>query len=62
MTNAAPMAKAPSALPTHTPDLYVKFGRLRHDTAAHPSSVKIVQSQADDMVTDLINNVVVALT
>ena len=34
----------------------------RRNTAAHPSSVKIVQSQADDMVTDLINNVVLALT
>jgi hypothetical protein len=34
----------------------------RRNTAAHPSSVIIVQSQADDMVTDLINNVVLALT
>ncbi|MDQ2084312.1 hypothetical protein RA307_29345 [Xanthobacteraceae bacterium Astr-EGSB] len=33
----------------------------RRNTAAHPSSVKIVQSQADDMVTDLINNVVLTL-
>jgi hypothetical protein len=34
----------------------------RRNTAAHPSSVVIVQSQADDMITDLINNVVLALT
>jgi hypothetical protein len=37
----------------------------RHDKrniAAHPSSVVVVQSQADDVVTDLINNVVLALT
>jgi hypothetical protein len=33
----------------------------RRNTAAHPSSVIIVQSQADDMITDLINNVVLAL-
>jgi hypothetical protein len=33
----------------------------RRNTAAHPSSVVIVQSQADDMITDLINNVALAL-
>jgi hypothetical protein len=30
--------------------------------AAHPSSVVVVQSLADDDVTDLVNNVVLALT
>jgi hypothetical protein len=34
----------------------------KRNTAAHPSSVIIVQSQADDVVTDLVNNVVLALT
>ncbi len=34
----------------------------KRNTAAHPSSVAIVQSQADDAVTDLVNNVVLALT
>ncbi|WP_407181288.1 hypothetical protein [Bradyrhizobium sp. STM 3562] len=34
----------------------------RRNTSAHPSSVKIVQSQADDMITDLVNNVVLTLT
>jgi hypothetical protein len=29
--------------------------------AAHPSSVVVVQSQADDVVTDLVHNVVLAL-
>lgn len=33
----------------------------RRNIAAHPSSVVVVQSQADDVVTDLINNVVLAL-
>ncbi|MBR1219928.1 hypothetical protein JQ557_18110 [Bradyrhizobium sp. U87765 SZCCT0131] len=34
----------------------------RRNSAAHPSTVVVVQSQADDMITDLINNVVLALT
>ncbi len=34
----------------------------RRNIAAHPSTVKIVQSQVDDVVTDLVNNVVLALT
>lgn len=34
----------------------------RRNIAAHPSSVIVVQSQADDVVTDLVNNVVLALT
>jgi hypothetical protein len=34
----------------------------RRNMAAHPSSVVVVQSQADDVVTDLINNVVLALS
>jgi hypothetical protein len=34
----------------------------KRNTAAHPSTVIIVQSQADDVITDLVNNVVVALT
>ncbi|SEK54837.1 hypothetical protein SAMN04515666_101794 [Bosea lupini] len=34
----------------------------RRNIAAHPSSVVVVQSQADDTVTDLVNNVVLALT
>lgn len=33
----------------------------RRNTAAHPAAVVMVQSQADDMVTDLVNNVVLAL-
>lgn len=33
----------------------------RRNIAAHPSMVIVVQSQADDMVTDLVNNVVLAL-
>jgi hypothetical protein len=33
----------------------------KRNTAAHPESVVIVQSQADDVVTDLVNNVVLAL-
>jgi hypothetical protein len=34
----------------------------KRNIAAHPSTVVVVQSQADDVVTDLVNNVVVALT
>lgn len=34
----------------------------KRNTAAHPSSVVVVQSQADDVVTDLVNNVVISLT
>jgi hypothetical protein len=34
---------------------------VKRNMAAHPSSVVVVQSQADDVVTDLVNNVVVAL-
>jgi hypothetical protein len=34
----------------------------KRNIAAHPSSVVVVQSQADDLVTDLVHNVVVALT
>lgn len=38
-------------------------GKLkRRNAAAHPSTVVIVQSQADDVITDLVNNVVLALT
>lgn len=33
----------------------------KRNIAAHPSSVVVVQSQADDVVTDLVNNVVLAL-
>ncbi|MFK4657043.1 hypothetical protein ABIF97_006977 [Bradyrhizobium japonicum] len=33
----------------------------RRNSAAHPSTVVFVQSQADDMITDLVNNVVLAL-
>jgi hypothetical protein len=33
----------------------------KRNTAAHPASVIIVQSQADDVVTDLVNNVVLNL-
>jgi hypothetical protein len=33
----------------------------KRNTSAHPSSVVVVQSQADDVVTDLVNNVVLAL-
>ena len=33
----------------------------KRNIAAHPSTVVVVQSQADDVVTDLINNVVLAL-
>jgi len=34
----------------------------RRNIAAHPSSVLVVQSQADDTITDLVNNVVLGLT
>jgi hypothetical protein len=34
----------------------------KRNAAAHPSSVVVVQSQADDVVTDLVNNVVLALS
>jgi hypothetical protein len=34
----------------------------RRNAAAHPSLVKVDQPQADDVVTDLVNNVVLALT
>jgi hypothetical protein len=33
----------------------------KRNSAAHPASVIIVQSQADDVVTDLVNNVVLSL-
>ncbi|MDQ6436162.1 hypothetical protein RB623_19055 [Mesorhizobium sp. LHD-90] len=33
----------------------------RRNIAAHPSQVVVTQSQADDVVTDLVNNVVLAL-
>jgi hypothetical protein len=37
-------------------------GKLeRRNIAAHPSQVVIVQHQADDLITDLVNNVVLAL-
>jgi hypothetical protein len=34
----------------------------KRNSAAHPSRVVVVQSQADDVATDLVNNVVLALT
>jgi hypothetical protein len=34
----------------------------KRNAAAHPSTMVVVQSQADDVVTDLVNNVVLALT
>jgi hypothetical protein len=34
---------------------------VKRNIAAHPSSVIVVQSQADDVVTDLVNNMVMAL-
>jgi hypothetical protein len=34
----------------------------KRNMAAHPGSVVVVQSQADDVVTDLVNNVVLLLT
>jgi hypothetical protein len=34
----------------------------KRNTAAHPSTITVVQSQADDVVTDLVNNVVITLT
>ncbi|MBL8690386.1 MAG: hypothetical protein JNL04_14870 [Rhodospirillaceae bacterium] len=33
----------------------------KRNTAAHPASVIVVQSQADDVITDLVNNVVLSL-
>lgn len=33
----------------------------KRNTAAHPASVVLVQSQADDVITDLVNNVVLSL-
>jgi hypothetical protein len=33
----------------------------RRNTSAHPSTLVVVQSQADDTITDLVNNVVIAL-
>jgi hypothetical protein len=33
----------------------------KRNISAHPSTVVVVQSQADDVVTDLVNNVVIAL-
>jgi hypothetical protein len=33
----------------------------KRNTAAHPSTMVVVQAQADDVVTDLVNNVVLAL-
>jgi hypothetical protein len=35
---------------------------VKRNLAAHPSSVVVVQAQADDVVTDLVNNVVLTLT
>jgi hypothetical protein len=35
---------------------------VKRNLAAHPSSVVVLQPQADDVVTDLVNNVVLALT
>ena len=41
----------------------ILVGKLdRRNIAAHPSSVMIVQSQADDTITDLVNNVVLGLS
>lgn len=34
----------------------------RRNTVAHPSTVIVTQAQADDTITDLVNNVVLALT
>jgi hypothetical protein len=40
----------------------ILVGKLdRRNISAHPSSVVIVQSQADDAITDLVNNVVLGL-
>jgi hypothetical protein len=53
----------------NTADLYnsnifkiLKDKLNRRNIVAHPSTVVVVQSQADDAVTDLVNNVVLALT
>ncbi len=35
---------------------------VKRNIAAHPSGIVIIQSQADDVVTDLVNNVVLLLT
>jgi hypothetical protein len=35
---------------------------VKRNLAAHPSSVVVIQPQADDVVTDLVNNVVLVLT
>ena len=35
---------------------------VKRNLAAHPSSVVVIQPQADDVVTDLVNNVVLTLT
>jgi hypothetical protein len=41
----------------------ILLGKLdRRNIVAHPSNVVVVQSQADDVITDLVNNVVLALT
>lgn len=41
----------------------ILVGKLdRRNIAAHPSNVLVVQSQADDTITDLVNNVVLGLT
>jgi hypothetical protein len=46
-----------------TADVYkildIKLGR--RNTAAHPNTIKILQPQADDFISDLVNNVVLAL-
>jgi hypothetical protein len=54
---------------SNTADLYnsgifkvLKDKLDRRNNAAHPSNVVFVQSQADDMITDLVHNVVLALT
>ena len=33
----------------------------RRNAAAHPSAIKVTQAQADDVVTDLVNNVILPL-
>jgi hypothetical protein len=38
------------------------FSCGRRNIVAHPSTVVVVQHQADDAVTDLVHNVVLALT
>ena len=40
----------------------ILVGKLdRRNIAAHPSAVVMVQSQADDTITDLVNNVILGL-